>query len=195
MFFTFTWQFVISLSCLFLRIFPRSSALLLLTSLPFALFNLILPAPGAICELPAERQAGFTAILPMAIHHWESSFLYRNHVPIVPAAEWFCENPKLGISHAHHKTGPLGLRGDNMSTPVSENQSLLFALGCSITYGAGVGEESTLPAQLASASKDRLRVLNFGVNGGGLQNAMAALADSDFYLRQAKARKPPVVVY
>jgi hypothetical protein len=58
-----------------------------------------------------------------------------------------------------------------------ERYALFF--GCSVTFGEGVADDETLPAQLGRARKD-LRPYNYGFSGYGPQEALARLEDPAF---------------
>ena len=88
------------------------------------------------------------------------------------------------LFHVRYTLGPRGWRvtpfaGADSTAPVVE------FFGCSLTFGEGVPDSATLPAQLSIASGGRLRTLNFGFPGYGPHQMLAIL---DHRLEDGAAR-------
>ena len=64
--------------------------------------------------------------------------------------------------------------------------------GCSFTFGEGVGDRETMPAQMAACAPD-LRVLNFAYSGYGPHQMLANLESGR--VRQICPKAPQVVVF
>lgn len=69
--------------------------------------------------------------------------------------------------------GENGLRATLPFNSLSPDAILFF--GDSFAYGEGVGDDETLPAQVATLTKGSYRVYNFGLHGYGPQHMLAAL--------------------
>lgn len=77
------------------------------------------------------------------------------------------------IYQAHYGIGPDGLR----LTPGGGGSgagSVVF-VGCSITFGDGLSDDQTLPAQFARATNGRYAVSNAGLSGYGTHQVLRAL--------------------
>ena len=59
-------------------------------------------------------------------------------------------------------------------SPEEKSRETVVFLGCSFTYGEGVGDDETLPARVALC-RPRWRVLNFGFSGYGPHHMLANL--------------------
>ncbi|MGE0859315.1 MAG: hypothetical protein AB7P42_09425 [Gammaproteobacteria bacterium] len=84
-------------------------------------------------------------------------------------------NRKTGkIIYEHAVTiGENGLRATLPFNSLSKEAILFF--GDSFAYGEGVGDDDTLPAQVAKLTKGSYRVYNFGLHGYGPQHMLAAI--------------------
>lgn len=193
--FSFQWQLFVSLAFLPFFYFSKRAAAYALASagisLPFFLFSILSPDRALPCDIQFEggkfEAKGFL-FSPPAERPWRD----RAGFQALPNKEWLCTRPGLPVMH--YKTGGLGIRGDNLETPLTDKQRLVFTVGCSFTVGL-VDEKFTLARQLENASGGSLRALNLGVGGGGLQNVMAVLRDSAHYYDRAKTSRPPIAIY
>jgi hypothetical protein len=78
------------------------------------------------------------------------------------------------VIYEHQVTiGENGLRTTLPFNRLSKEAILFF--GGSFTYGEGVGDDETLPAQVGKITKGRYRVYNFGLHGYGPQHMLAAV--------------------
>lgn len=72
----------------------------------------------------------------------------------------------------HYTIGEDGFRV-TPGSPISTSKRLNF-LGCSFTFGEGLGDEQTLPAQVQKLLPD-VKVRNFGIHGYGMHQALALM--------------------
>ena len=121
---------------------------------------------------------------------------------IIPERSWIEYHPVLGWVHQKNKqavlqkngqevpltTNSLGLRGRREYSPSrSKGIRRIYALGDSLTFGFGVRDEDTFPAQMEKADAS-YEAMNFGVPGYGVDQIFLLLHTFGF------AYQPDVVV-
>lgn len=123
-------------------------------------------------------------------------YLDKKYPYNLPAPNQILTAEKFGVFKYEKNIGELGLRGNNLKNKIGLDQRIVFALGCSYTNGSGVNDDQTFPYYLEQLSKNKYQVLNFGVPGGGLQDAIPILFDSDRFLKKAgKNISDPIFIY
>lgn len=73
--------------------------------------------------------------------------------------------------------------------PAGKGPPIVAFFGCSLTFGEGVADSATLPAQVGRVSGGRLRGLNFGFSGYGPHQMLAILQHR---LEAPSLTRPPV---
>lgn len=123
------------------------------------------------------------------------AFGYANYEQYLPHAEllWTLKPGQRSITHFGHqpvKVNSQGMRGDEFPLDKPPGKIRIISFGDSYTYGYGVGQDETYPAQLARLLEERFpgryEVLNAGVNGYGTYQELIAL-------RQALRYQPDIV--
>lgn len=121
---------------------------------------------------------------------------------IIPEASWIEYHSKLGWFHQKNKSGflskdslkiplhtnSLGLRGQK-EYPVSKKADSIrvYAIGDSFTFGFGVEDNESFPAQLQQI-KPKLEVFNLGIPGYGIDQMALLLEEFGF------SYKPDIVL-
>jgi lysophospholipase L1-like esterase len=120
---------------------------------------------------------------------------YGSYERYLPDSEllWVLQPGQRSLTHFGHKpvlVNSHGLRGEEFSPRKPHGKIRIIAFGDSYTYGYGVGQDDTYPAQLGRMLQrdfpDRYEVLNAGVNGYSTYQELMAL-------RRALRWEPDVV--
>ena len=96
------------------------------------------------------------------------------------------------ILRARVTTDSAGRR--NMPGRVETAPEQVVFLGCSFTWGWGVGDEATLPARFQQARPD-VTVWSLALSGLGPHDALVQIENGEYTLRGIDRRKPTRVVY
>lgn len=123
-------------------------------------------------------------------------FGYGNYERYLPDKEllWVLEPGQHTITHFGHRPVSVnshGMRAPEFAVPKPAGRIRIICFGDSYTYGYGVGQEETYPAQLGRLLEARFpgryEVLNAGVNGYGTFQELYAL-------KRALRYQPDVVI-
>lgn len=123
------------------------------------------------------------------------AFGYGNYERYLPDPDllWILKPGQRSITHFGHRAVSVnsqGMRGDEFSPEKPTGRIRIISFGDSHTYGYGVGQDDTYPAQLHRLLErefpGRYEVLNAGVNGYGTYQELV-------YLRRAARYQPDVV--
>jgi len=139
------------------------------------------PAPvRARARVSPWRAAGIVAGVFVALLLFAEAGLrfagYANYERYLPDPEllWILEPEQQTVTHFGHKpvfVNSHGMRGDEFAREKPAGTTRVICFGDSFTYGYGVGQDETYPAQLDRLVKARLgpryEVFNAGVNGYG----------------------------
>lgn len=113
---------------------------------------------------------------------------------LIPEQRWIEYHPILGWFHEKNKTAILrksnyevtlrtnsmGIRGTKeYALDKPHDKQRMVALGDSFTFGFGVNDDETFPAQLEKANPS-LEVLNFGISGYGIDQIHLLLKEKIF---------------
>jgi lysophospholipase L1-like esterase len=112
------------------------------------------------------------------------AFGYGNYERYLPDPDllWVLQPGQRSITHFGHKpvqVNSQGMRGDEFSSQKPPGKIRIISFGDSYTYGYGVGQDDTYPAQLGQlldqSFPGRYEVFNAGVNGYGTYQELVAL--------------------
>ncbi len=160
-------------------------------------------APNPLLILSSSCLAFFAGCVLFACLRLDLFLTLRNLVLTIssPAVGIWRFDPRYGYSHVPNSSGVqktavyevtyhIDGQGCRVTPDPADPKGEILCLGCSFTFGTGVEDDQTYPAQLATRYWPQYKVRNAGVAGWGTAHAYLVLQDA---LR--KPEKPVLVTY